>query len=277
MVLMIRKCYPNGNTKAFSVSYDDGVLQNVRLVALLNRYGIRGTFNLNSRLMREEFAWIHENGMTVRRLDVVTAQNLYGDHEIASHTLSHPYMDSLTEAEIMEQMAQDKVDLEAIFGRKISGFAVPFTYYSDLIADCARRCGFTYARMSDFFLSFDPWQDRYYWKSGVFHLQPELMDFVEAFLRTDQELALCQIVGHSYDLDAENLWDTTEDIFRRISRRKDIWRATNLEIVEYLMAMNKAELGSGFVRNTSCRELWFMVSGNVICLRPGEIYKEDCL
>ena len=116
MVLMIRKCSPNGKTKAFSVSYDDGVLQDVRLVALLNRYGIRGTFNLNSRLMREEFAWIHENGMTVRRLDVATTQNLYGDHEIASHTLSHPYMDSLTEAEIMEQMAQDKGNLEAIFG-----------------------------------------------------------------------------------------------------------------------------------------------------------------
>ena len=44
---MIRKLYPNGKKKAFNVTYDDGVLQDVRFVQLLNRYGLKGTFNLN--------------------------------------------------------------------------------------------------------------------------------------------------------------------------------------------------------------------------------------
>jgi hypothetical protein len=68
---MIKKCYPQGKEKAFSVSYDAGVLQDIRLVELMNRYGIRGTFNLNSALMESGFAWIHENGMMVKRPIVV--------------------------------------------------------------------------------------------------------------------------------------------------------------------------------------------------------------
>ena len=42
------KFYPGGKKKAFNITYDDGVLQDERFVALLNRYGIKGTFNLNS-------------------------------------------------------------------------------------------------------------------------------------------------------------------------------------------------------------------------------------
>ena len=45
---MIRKLYPGGKPKAFSITYDDGVLQDIPLVSLLNRYGLKGTFNLNS-------------------------------------------------------------------------------------------------------------------------------------------------------------------------------------------------------------------------------------
>ena len=54
--LMITRLYPNGKRKAFVLTYDDGVLQDVRLVLLLNRYGLKGTFNLNSLLMEREFA-----------------------------------------------------------------------------------------------------------------------------------------------------------------------------------------------------------------------------
>ena len=45
---MIRKLYPNGKPKAFNVTYDDGILQDLSLVELLNKYNLKGTFNLNS-------------------------------------------------------------------------------------------------------------------------------------------------------------------------------------------------------------------------------------
>ena len=45
---------------------------------------------------------------------------------------------------------------------------------------------------------------------------------------------MCQIVGHSYDLDAENLWGTMELICAAVSKCDDIWFCTNAELVEFL-------------------------------------------
>ena len=129
------KCYPGGKKKAFNITYDDGVLQDERFVALLNRYGIKGTFNLNSQLMQEEFSWTHPNGMQVRRLSPERAKHLYDGHEIASHTLTHPYMQELSDAELYRQLKSDKDNLEKMFGKKVTGFAVPLDYYDDRMAD----------------------------------------------------------------------------------------------------------------------------------------------
>lgn len=83
---MIKKLYPNGKSKAFNVSYDDGVLQDIRFVKLLNQYGLKGTFNLNSGLMENEFEWIHESGCIVKRLPKEKVLSLYdGQHILKSH------------------------------------------------------------------------------------------------------------------------------------------------------------------------------------------------
>ena len=261
----LEKRYPGGKRKAFNITYDDGVKQDVRFVALLNRYGIKGTFNLNSVLMRQEFAWTHPCGMEVRRLSEEAVRHLYEGHEIASHTLTHPYMHDLPQWELERQLGQDRLNLETHFGREVRGFAVPFDYYSEEIARCAESCGFEYARMSEFSESYAPCTDWYHWKTGFYHVMPGLTDFVAGFLNTDQELAVCQIVGHSYDLDAENLWGTMELICAAVSSRDDVWMCTNLELVRYLKAMVKFD-GT----NRSDQMLWFEVNGETVRLQPGE-------
>ena len=40
--------FPEGKSKAFTMSYDDGVVQDKRLIELMKANGIKGTFNLNS-------------------------------------------------------------------------------------------------------------------------------------------------------------------------------------------------------------------------------------
>lgn len=40
-----------GKNKAITFSYDDGAVQDIRLIELLNRYGLKATFNLNSGLL----------------------------------------------------------------------------------------------------------------------------------------------------------------------------------------------------------------------------------
>ena len=146
--MMNQKRFLNGKTKIFNVTYDDGVLQDVRFVALLNKYNLKGTFNLNSGLMESEFEWTHESGMVIKRLSKEKAVPLYQGHEIACHTLTHPYMHDLTEQEILHELQEDKANLEKLFGREVKGFAVPFDYYSERIENCVRQCGFSYARIS---------------------------------------------------------------------------------------------------------------------------------
>lgn len=269
---MITRLYPGGKKRAFNISYDDGILQDIRFVELLNRYGLKGTFNLNSGLMRSEFEWTHESGMLVKRLSENTAAGLYQGHEVASHTLTHPYMESLAEGDILHQMVTDRRNLTELFDTEVYGFAVPFLYYSDLIASCVRQAGFEYARISEESKCYDlPW-DYYHWRGSIFHWSEDLEEFVDGFLVTDQELALCQIVGHSYDLDVGNMWDRLEAICQKVSRAGDVCPMTNLELVRYSKAMRAAEITDSFIRNHAPLDIWFRVGEHVVRLHPGETF-----
>ena len=70
---MIYYTYPGFRNKALTISYDDGLWSDVHLLEILNRYGIQGTFNLNSGCMTEE-----------RRIGKEKIPALYKGHEIAT-------------------------------------------------------------------------------------------------------------------------------------------------------------------------------------------------
>lgn len=261
---MVRLLYPYGKKKAFNVTYDDGVVQDIRFVKLLNQYQLKGTFNLNSSLLEKEFEWTHESGCVVKRLKTNDVRSLYTGHEIASHTLTHPYMESLTKEEILYELSKDKDNLERIFCKEIKGFAVPFDYYSELIEMCVKECGFEYVRISEESYSFSPQNDFYKWRATIFHCDDKLKDLAQQFIVTDDELALFQIVGHTYDLDVENKWNIIENVFEVISKQNDILPMTTIEIIDYLKAMNKVEITNKYIQNNSDISLWFSID-NIIC------------
>lgn len=267
---MVRKLYPGGKAKAFNFSYDDGVMQDVRFVRLLNKYGLKGTFNLNSGLLKQEFTWTHACGLPVKRLSEDAVKDLYDGHEVACHTYSHPYMDQYSETDVLREIGADRFFLERLFGREVAGYATPFYYFSDLIASCVWQCGLEYARISETDLSFAPRKDYYHWKGGLFHEDPGMEDYVEHFLTTEEELAICQIVGHTYDLDVYDMWDQIETICRKISACDDIWPATHLELVRYLRNMEMAQILPEKVVNTSEAELWFEIDGVPVMIPPGK-------
>ncbi|MCI9574803.1 MAG: polysaccharide deacetylase family protein, partial [Lachnospiraceae bacterium] len=78
--MKVYTCFPEGKTKALTMSYDDGRLQDERLVDIFNRNGIKGTFNLNYGLMEKD-------GNRIARERV---RELYQGHEVATHCLTHP-------------------------------------------------------------------------------------------------------------------------------------------------------------------------------------------
>ena len=75
---MIYYTYPGFRNKALTISYDDGLWSDVHLLEICNRYGIRGTFNLNSGCMQEE-----------RRIGKDRIAELYKGHEVATHGVEH--------------------------------------------------------------------------------------------------------------------------------------------------------------------------------------------
>ena len=105
----------NGKKKAVTFSFDDGVTQDIRLIEILNRYGLKATFNINSELLGKE-GYIERNGKAVRHDKVLACDipRIYAGHEVAAHTLTHPNLTRLTKEEIIRQVEEDRKNLSRI-------------------------------------------------------------------------------------------------------------------------------------------------------------------
>ena len=74
----IYTCFPGGKHKVLTMSYDDGKSADRRLIEIFNKYGIKGTFHLNSGLMAvdeeriqpDNVYLMHGNQIAVKTLDL---------------------------------------------------------------------------------------------------------------------------------------------------------------------------------------------------------------
>ena len=107
----------NGMKKAVTFSFDDGVTQDVRLIEILNRYGLKGTFNINSELLGLP-GQLNRNGKIVshNKISPCDLRYVYEGHEVAAHTLTHPNLTGLDETEIIRQVEEDRVRLSELCG-----------------------------------------------------------------------------------------------------------------------------------------------------------------
>ena len=99
----------NNKLKAITFSYDDGVTQDIRLIELLNKYGLKCTFNLNSELLGKK-GMLTRVGQRISHYKIhpQDVMGVYEGHEVAVHTLTHPNLTRLTDAEIIYQVEQDR-------------------------------------------------------------------------------------------------------------------------------------------------------------------------
>jgi len=165
--------------------------------------------------------------------------------------------------------------LEEIFSREVAGFALPFSYHDERVYRCSRAAGFTYARISEASPDFSIPEDLHRWTGTLFHLDDRMDECVEAFLKTDRELAVFQPIGHSYDLEVYEKWEWFEGILQKLQADETIWPATHIEIVRYLQELEKAQITEKLICNNSDADLWFLINGEVKVLHPGE--KESML
>ena len=198
----------------FLLSFDDGTIYDRRFVELLNRYNIKGTFNLNSGL--EDFVWYYEDRFPVRRQILSEIGDLYRDHEIASHSLHHHWLNTLTPPQISREIGGDCETLKRIFGLDDIGFGVPFTACTEREIRLIRRY-VRYIRLSEFAETYNLPEDPYHIPIHALYHDPDIRKKITDFAESESEDSLFVMAGHSYELEVLNHWEYMEQLLQFIS------------------------------------------------------------
>lgn len=268
--------FPNGMKKALTLSYDDGVDQDIRLVEILNRYGLKCTFNINSGSYAPEGNVYPEDRINSRRMSLSQAQALYKNsgHEVAVHTLTHPRLERLPMPNITYEVLQDRLNLEKQYGCIVRGMAYPFGTYNDQVVDCLRACGIAYARTVVSTEKFDIPTDWLRMPATCHHKNPRLMTLAQQFLdsKNSETPKLFYLWGHSYEFDQQNNWNVIEDFAALMGGREDIWYATNIEIYDYVQDYQRLiwSADGRMVHNPTSRALFFDYGDVSVELASGE-------
>lgn len=283
---MIFMRYPGGLAKALTFSYDDGVQQDKQLMAIFNKYGLKGTFNLNScNLMEDERTFapgtIHR---PMARREAIEAYNgeLGKNHEIALHCHTHPFLDRLPRTLATYEVVKDRELLEDIFGRIVRGCAYPMGTSSEMTAEVLAGAGVAYARTIESTGNFVVPSDRWLrMPATCHHNDPKLFDLLELFLNPTHNITfwnktlLFYVWGHAYEFENDNNWDRIEKFCERAGGHDDVWYATNIEIYDYVAAYNSLQfsMNGHMVKNPSCQTVWFDANGTLVKVDPGQTVK----
>lgn len=221
----------NGKLKAVTLSYDDGIEQDRRLIDLLDQYGLRATFNLNPGKQRETDTFI-KSGITVRHINLRELPQVYEHHEVAGHTQTHAHLEQLEEADIREEIVRCQDGLAQLFGREIPGMAYPYGTYDDRVVRIAQEAGILYARTCIETEGFAQPIDLLRLETTCRHANPAFLSLAEAFAESRAEAPqLFYLWGHSYEFDETESWPLMEAFCKIIAGKDDIFYGTNSEVL----------------------------------------------
>ena len=113
--------FPEERAKALTLSYDDHSEQDIRFIEILNRNGIKGTFNISTGLHASE-GKVYKPGTLCRRLTRQAVINLYKNsgHEVSVHGYSHPYLTHLPAAAVRHGLSIWRLLLQRGGGRGLA-------------------------------------------------------------------------------------------------------------------------------------------------------------
>lgn len=267
---MIQVVFPEGKEKAFTASYDDGTIFDRELIRLMNEYGIKGTFNLNSALLgKEGRAVIDGYDTDISKVSEDEIVDLYCNHEIAAHAYTHMKLTESDFGMVSYEIIEDRKNLERLTNRIIKGFAYPFGTYDDNVVEILKNCGINYARTVESTRSFDIPKDFFRWHPTCHHNDEELMNLAKTFCEENNIFGESQIFylwGHSYEFSQKNNWEVIESLFKYLHGYMDkIWMASNGEIADYMKRFNNLEysVDGKFVYNPSCEPVWIKNNGEI--------------
>ena len=236
--------YPNGNHKALIMSYDDGLDDDIALAQLFDRYGIIGTFNLNSGLLDTRAIWNEgkPNEILQTYLSKDTLVHVFKNHEIAVHGTYHKALVGLSDKEILEEINVDIENLTILSDRKISSMAYAFGSTNDHVAEVIGTTPLTNARTVKSSYNFDLPENYYLW-SPTCH-DSEALEYLEAYIYLDSpSLSLFYVWGHSWELRDTLRNQNILKFCNIIGDRDDIWYTGAGNFADYHASLKALEIG----------------------------------
>lgn len=277
---MLKMRFPNGLKKVFTLSYDDNLVDDIRLMEIMQANGIKGTFNVSSGLYCKEGEDPGERWPRLTYKQAVEAYNKYGV-EVAVHGYVHRDFSKITEPELYLEISLDKANLEREYNCVVRGAAYPYGGWNETAIHALKHCGIKYCRTV--------WCDPNFtiptpegWlslKATCHHDVPNLMELARSFKEMDpREAKMFYVWGHTAEFRNNNNWHVIEELCEFMGKCDDVWFATNIDICEYCLAYDKLEYSTApdtrMVYNPTAKEIWLEVWGDkVISVKPGETVK----
>ncbi len=253
--IRIEMRYPKNKLKAVVLSYDDGFSEDLRLVQLLNKYGLRGTFHINSaRLSTPNY---------MKKKDI---KQYFSEHEISAHGANHQGLLGLTLADRIYEFMEDRRALEVLSGKLVRGMAYPFGSYDPEGLELLESMGFEYARTVEATHDFRIPANFLLWHPSAhkFGVEDEpardgaTFQLVEDFFSRKHQ-SLLYLWGHSWEY--RKKWNMVEELFSLLSGQPDIVSLTHIDLVAYLKAFRQLRISADktIIHNPSATKLFMRV------------------
>ena len=271
--------FPDGRDRCLTLSYDDGVETDVRMMEILDRHGIRCTFNMSSGSFAPE-GTVYPAGTIHRRMSRSQSLAAYKGtpHEVAVHATHHPFLEQMPAHMATREVLSDRQALEELFDVTVRGMAYPFGATSDEVVKSLAACGIAYARTTVSTGRFDLPADWLRLPATCHHNDPRLFELADEFLspaHPSRPSRLFYRGGHSYEFAGDDNWDVIERFAAQVGGREEIWYATNLELYDYIPAFNRLvfSVSGDRVENPTAKTVWFLANGETYSVAPGETKK----
>lgn len=266
--------FPGGKSKCLTLSYDDGVVQDIRMCELMKKWNIAGTFNINTGYVAPDDAPVGKRGpLSMKKCkETYLSSPLF---EVATHCLTHPFTNRIPLAEAALELLEDRKNIEENFGSICRGHAYPYGAYTNDIIDLFRMCGIAYARTTHTTLNFGLPKNWLELKPTCHHKNPELMNLAEKFVSQTpaKEPWLFYLWGHTYEFDDCENWSLIEDFFEKIANKDDVWYATNIQVYDYVKAYESLifSVDGNTIYNPTSTTVWILCNNDkLISISPGQ-------
>ncbi|MEE8355370.1 MAG: polysaccharide deacetylase family protein [Candidatus Bathyarchaeia archaeon] len=120
------------------LSFDDATSHNIRAVDLLEKYGLKACFYLDTDRLSGE-------------MDENDVRELFQRHEIGGHTVTHSNLLEINHKKAVWEIAESKIRLEKLVRKPVESFAYPYGLYDSKIKSILPEAGYSSGRTTELF------------------------------------------------------------------------------------------------------------------------------